>query len=76
MNSMRNRILDWMSTQKDWFNYKMMDQALDITTPKDKTLRRVVIFGLKKHGFISKHPYRRSTFKNNHLYDSRISLES
>ncbi len=69
-NSMRKRIEAWVADTKDWFNYDKLDRALNIVTPKDKTLRRVVIYHMVEELLLIKHEYRRNTYRR--CYDRII----
>jgi len=48
--SLSKQIKDWVSQTNDWFSYWQLDEALGIVHPKDKNIRRVIIWQLYNEG--------------------------
>ena len=63
MISLSRAIKDWIEQSNGWFSYWQLDKAVGIETPKQKTLRRVVINQLYSRNLLIKHPIHKGVYK-------------
>jgi len=63
MKSLSKQIEEWVGRNKNWFTYHQLDRAFSLTTQKEKTLRRVVIYNLAQKGLVMKSPNHDGLYK-------------
>lgn len=56
MRKLSRDIIAWIDKRSNWFGSWKLDTDLNITTKKDKTLRRVTIKRLCDKGLLIRHP--------------------
>jgi len=63
MRELSGYIYDWITCQTTWFTSWQLNEALKITTQKDKTLRRVMTKRLCDRGILERHPTMDGVFR-------------
>jgi len=63
MKTLSKQVDHWIDELRPgWFSYAIFDARFNIKTPKQKTLRRVILFNLCSKGKLVKHPTETGVF--------------
>jgi len=62
-DNLSKAIKDWVGQSQGWFSYWQLDEAVGLYSPKEKTLRRVIMKRLVDKDILVRAPLRDAVFR-------------